>query len=146
MPKRTIPALTNEQAVLQALDYYNKKAAIKELDSQCKEIRKPLEERVMKEGATAANGSKALILPYADKEVHIVETLRTGKMLLPEAIDVLKENGLEECIENVPTIREDVLERLYDEGKVSIEVLRKIYAEKNTWAFSVNVKPRYEEA
>ena len=59
-------------------------------------------------------------------------------------MDVLRENGLDECIEEVPTIREDVLERLYEEGKVSDEVLQKIYAEKSSWAFSVDLKPHYD--
>ena len=142
--KKALEELSNEQLALQGIDFFNKKAAIKELDNQCKEIRKPLEDAVMKSGRTLGNGSKVLVVPYADKDVHIKETLRVGKVLLPEAMDVLRENGLDECIEEVPTIREDVLERLYEEGKVSDEVLQKIYAEKSSWAFSVDLKPHYD--
>ena len=142
--KKALEELSNEQLALQGIDFVNKKQAMKELDAQCKEIRKPLEAAVMKSGRTLDSGSKVLVVPYADKDVHIKETLRVGKVLLPEAMDVLRENGLDECIEEVPTIREDVLERLYEEGKVSDEVLQKIYAEKSSWAFSVDLKPHYD--
>lgn len=142
--KKALEELSNEQLALQGIDFVNKKRAMKELDAQCKEIRKPLENAVMKSGRTLDSGSKVLVVPYADKDVHIKETLRVGKVLLPEAMDVLRENGLDECIEEVPTIREDVLERLYEEGKVSDEVLQKIYAEKSSWAFSVDLKPHYD--
>lgn len=142
--KKSITPLDNEQLALQGIEFYNKKAAIKELDNACKEIRKPLEVAVMSDGRETDKGSKILVIPFADKDVHLKETLRVGKVLLPEAIDVLKENGLEECIENVPTVREDVLERLYDAGKVSDEILKKIYAEKSSYAFSVDVKDRMD--
>ena len=142
--KKALEELSNEQLALQGIDFVNKKQAMKELDAQCKEIRKPLEDAVMKSGRTLGSGSKVLVVPYADKDVHLKETLRVGKVLLPEAMDVLRENGLDECIEEVPTIREDVLERLYEEGKVSDEVLQKIYAEKSSWAFSVDLKPHYD--
>lgn len=142
--KKALEELSNEQLALQGIDFVNKKQAIKELDTQCKEIRKPLEAAVMKAGRTLGSGSKVLVVTYADKDVHIKETLRVGKILLPEAMDVIRENGLEECIEEVPTIREDVLERLYEEGKVSDEILQKIYAEKSSWAFSVDLKPHYD--
>lgn len=143
--KKSLEGLSNEQLALQGIDFVNKKQAIKELDAQCTEIRKPLEDAVMHLGRTLSSGSKILVVPYADKDVHIKETLRVGKVLLPEAMDVLRENGLERCIEEVPTIREDVLERLYEEGKVSDEVLQKIYAEKSSWAFSVDLKPHYDD-
>lgn len=143
--KKALEKLSNEQLALQGIDFVNKKQAIKELDAQCKEIRKPLEKVVMESGHTLDSGSKVLVLPYADKDVHIKETLRVGKVLLPEAMDVLRKNGLDECIENVPTIREDVLERLYEEGKVSDEVLQQTYAEKSSWAFSVDLKPHYDD-
>lgn len=142
--KKSATPLDNEQLALQGIEFYNKKAAIKELEGQCKTIRQPLEDAVMSGGRETDKGSKVLVIPFADKDVHLKETLRVGKILLPEAIDVLKENGLEECIENVPTVREDVLERLYDAGKVSDDVLKKIYAEKSSYAFSVDVKDRMD--
>lgn len=143
-PKKVATPISNEELALCGMEFYNKKLAIKELETQCKEIRTPLEDAVKTSGAETDKGSKILVLPLADKEVHLKETLRVGKTLLPEAIDVLKENGLEECIENVPTIREDVLERLYDTGKVSDEVLTKVYATKASFAFSVDVKDRFD--
>lgn len=103
-------------------------------------MRKPLESYLEEEGHVLESGSKLAILPYVDVEVHLKKTLRTGKVLLPEAMEVLEKNGLSECIENVPTIREDVIEALYYEGKITDELLMKIYKSKPTFAFSVEVK------
>ena len=142
--KKETPALSNEQLALSGFDFFNKKAAIKELEAQCKEIRKPLEDAVLLSGHTTDKGSKILVIPHADKEVHLKETLRVGVTLLPEAIDVLKKNGLDECIESIEVVREDVLERLHSSGKVSDEILKQVYAEKTSYAFSVDVKERFD--
>ena len=142
--KKSATSLDNETLALLGIDFFNKKQVIKELETQCKEIRKPLEEAAMSSGCSLASGSKVLVIPHADADVHIKETLRVGKVLLPEAVDVLRENGFDECVENVPTIREDVNERLYDSGKLSDEILQKIYASKQSYAFSVEVKSRFE--
>lgn len=144
--KKSAEALSNETLVLKAIEYYNKKDAIKELDAQCKACRKPLEEYVDSAGRTLESGSKLAVLSHADVDVHLKKTLRVGKSLLPEAIDVLRENGLDECIEEVPMVREDVVERLYTEGKISDELLTKIYQEKSSYAFSVDLKSRMLDA
>lgn len=143
MPKK-VDSLSNEQLALQGMEFYNKKQEIKELEAQCKKIRVPLETAVKTSGMDTPKGGKVFVIPFADKEVHLKETLRVGKVLLPEAIDVLRSNGLEECIENVPTIREDVLESLYESGRISAELLQKIYATKESFAFSVDVKDRFD--
>ena len=114
---------------LLGINYANNKKEIKHLESYLEE-----------EGHVLESGSKLAILPYVDVEVHLKKTLRTGKVLLPEAMEVLEKNGLSECIENVPTIREDVIEALYYEGKITDELLMKIYKSKPTFAFSVEVK------
>ena len=143
MPKKkSYEDLSNEELALKGIDYANKKTAIKELEAQCKECRKPLEAAIATSGRVTESGSRLLVLPHADVEVHLKQTLRVGKVLLPEAIDVLKENGLEECIEEVPTIREDVIENLYNAGKISDEVLAHIYKSKETYAFSVELKDK----
>ena len=73
--------------------------------------------------------------------------MRVSKVLLPEAIDILREKGLEdECVEMVPTIREDVLERLYQEGDLTDEDLSKIYQPKSSYAFSVELKSKMPDA
>lgn len=147
MPKKKSYAeLSNEEIALRAIEYANKKEAIKELDAQCKECRKPLEAYVDTDGKTLESGSKLVVIPHADVDVYLKKTLRVSKVLLPEAIDVLRENGLEECIEQVPTIREDVLESMYLAGKVSDEVLKAVYKEKSTYAFSVELKNRIDDA
>lgn len=133
---------SEEDLALLGIEYLKLKSSIKELESKCSDARKPLESYVKEFGCTVKGGSLLKVLPYADKEVHLKETLRTSKVLLPEAIDVLNEEGLEECIENVPVIREDVLERLYADGKVSDEVMQKLFALKKTFAFSVELKDK----
>lgn len=139
-----IKDLSNDEIALRGIEYANKKSAIKELESQCKVCRKPLEAYIDTNGKTLPSGSVLAVVPHADVDVYLKKTLRVGKVLLPEAIDVLRENGLEECIEEVPTIREDVLERMYSAGKVPDEVLKKVYAEKNTYAFSVELKDKFD--
>lgn len=143
--KRNQP-VSEEDLALMGMDYVSKKATIKSIETHLKEIRVPLEEHVDKSGRETAAGSKISVLSYADKEIHIKKTLRVGKVLLPEALNLLRENHLEECIEDVPTVREDIVERLYDEGKISADLLKKIYVEKPTYAFSVEVKNAMEYA
>lgn len=144
--KKSFEELSNEEIALCGIEYANKKGAIKELEAQCKECRKPLEAYIDSEGRVLESGSKLAVLTHADVDVHLKKTLRVGKQLLPEAIDVLRENGLDECIEEIPTVREDVIERLYSEGKISDELLKKIYQDKSTYAFSVEIKNRMGDA
>lgn len=138
--------LSNEQIALRGIEYYNKKEATKELDKQCKELRKPLEEYIATSGKELASGSILAVVSHADVDVHLKKTLRVSKVLLPEAFDVLKACGCEECIEKVPTIREDVLERLVEEGKIDEENLKKIYDLKKSYAFSVELKDKMPDA
>lgn len=144
--KKSFEELSNEEIALRGIEYANKKDAIKELEAQCKECRKPLEAYIDSEGRVLESGSKLAVIPHADVDVHLKKTLRVGKQLLPEAIDVLRENGLDECIEEIPTVREDVIERLYSEGKISDELLKTIYQGKSTYAFSVEIKNRMMDA
>lgn len=147
MPKKKAYSdLSNEDLALRGIEYVNKKSAIKELEAQCKECRKPLEEAIKVGGRTLDSGSRLLVLPHADMDVHLKQTLRVGKVLLPEAIDVLRENGLDECIEEVPYVREDVLESMYNAGKVTTDVLKRIYQSKESFAFSVEVKERMKDS
>ena len=144
--KKSYEGFSNEDLALKGIEYANKKTAIKELEAQCKECRKPLEAAIVSEGKVLESGSRLLVLTHADIGVHLKQTLRVGKVLLPEAIDVLKECGLEECIEEVPVIREDVLENLYAAGKVTDETLKRIYASKESYAFSVELKERMSDS
>ena len=144
--KKSFEELSNEEIALRGIEYANKKGAIKELEAQCKECRKPLEAYVDSEGRVLESGSKLAVLTHADVDVHLKKTLRVGKELLPEAIDVLRKNGLDECIEEIPTVREDVIERLYSEGKISNDLLKAIYQDKSTYAFSVEIKNRMKDA
>lgn len=144
--KADFSELSNEQIALKGIEYVNKKDATKELDKQCKELRKPLEEYLAANGKELASGSILAVVSHADVDVHLKKTLRVSKVLLPEAFDVLTECGCSECIENVPTIREDVLERLIGEGKINEENLKKIYGLTKSYAFSVELKDRMPDA
>ena len=144
--KHDFGEVSNEEIALKGIEYFNKKDAQKELDKQCKELRKPLETYIATSGKTLESGSVLAVVSHADVDVHLKKTLRISKVLLPEAFDVLKECDCEECIENVPTIREDVLERLYSEGKISEENLNRIYELKKSYAFSVELKDRMPDA
>lgn len=144
--KKSFEELSNEEIALRGIEYANKKDVIKELEAQCKEYRKPLEAYIDSEGRVLESGSKLAVLTHADVEVHLKKTVRVGKQLLPEAIDVLRENGLDECIEEIPIVREDVIERLYSEGKISDGLLKTIYQDKSTYAFSVGIKNRMGDA
>lgn len=144
--RKSFEELSNEEIALRGIEYANKKEAIKELETQCKECRKPLEAYIDNSGRTLENGSKLAVISHADVDVHLKKTLRAGKKLLPEAIDVLRESGLDECIEEIPIVREDVVERLYEEGAISDELLQKIYQSKVSYAFSVELKDRMKDA
>lgn len=144
--KKNLDAMSNEELALRGIEYVNKKGAIKELETQCKECRKPLEAYVDASGRVLESGSKLAVVTHADVDVYLKKTLRVSKELLPEAIDILREHKLDECIEEIPVIREDVLERMYSEGKVSDDLLRKIYQDKSTYAFSVELKKRMDDA
>ena len=144
MPRKKSNApLTEDELALQGITYHRNKAAIKALETENKKLRTPLEDAVMgSAGKETTNGSRVLVIPHADKEVVLKETLRCSKVLLPEAIEELEKAGLEVCIEEIKVVREDVLEALYEKGKVSDELLQKIYQEKSSYAFSVDVKDR----
>lgn len=144
--KSDFSELSNEQIALKGIEYANKKDIAKELDKQCKELRKPLEEYLSVSGKELPSGSFLAVVSHADVDVHLKKTLRVSKVLLPEAFDVLTACGCSECIENVPTIREDVLERLIDEGKIDEDTIRKIYELKKSYAFSVELKDRMPDA
>lgn len=147
MPKKVTKSVgeqTPEQIALLGIQYDNLKSQIKAMDNECKEIRKPLERFIDTNGRTLSGGSRLAVVNHADVDVHLKQTIRVGKVLLPEAEDVLRKNHLEECLETTTVIREDVIERLYSEGKISDKVLAQLYAEKSSFAFSVDVKKHFE--
>lgn len=134
------PIVTEEEIALKGLHYVKLKKDIKVLESEVKKTRTPLEDYLLKNGKVLPNGSTASVITHAGMDIILKNTLRVGKVLLPEAIEVLKAEGLSGCIQNVEIIREDVLEHLYETGKVSAEVLIKVYQETRGYAFSVDSK------
>lgn len=137
-------SFNEEELALMAIGYVKNKESIKAIEAQNKEYRVPVEEFAIANGKKLPTGSTLTVLSHADVNVHLKRTLKVSQVLLPEASDVLKENHLEECIETVEIIREDALERLYDAGKIPPEVLQKLYAHKESWAFSIELKKKSE--
>ena len=89
-----------------------------------------------------SGGSKVCILPHADMEVVLKRTLRSSAELLPNATDILRENGLTDCLESVVIVREDRLQAMYEAGKVPDEIMKKVYASKDSYAFSVSLQKK----
>lgn len=141
MPKKA-KNYNNEDLALMGITYSQNKNKIKEIESANKKLREPLESAVTESGQILDSGSQVLSLVHADKEVVIKRTLRAGKVLLPEAVDVLMEAGFKECVETLTVVREDVVESLYEAGKIDEDVIKKIYQPKDVYAFSVDVKER----
>lgn len=135
-----------EEVALSGFDYVNKKEQIKLIEKEIAKIRPSLESYLSVEGKTLEGGSILAVIPYADKEVHLRNTLRESNVLLPEAIDVLKKSGLKECIEKVEVVRDDIIARKYDAGEISDDVMKQLYKVKGSYAFSVTVKNRFDEA
>lgn len=139
--------VSNEELALKGIAYVEAKEKSKVIDAEIKKLRFPLESYVMASGINLPSGSKLAVIPYAGKEVHIKETYRAGKKLLPEAIDILErdfpDSGAVECVKEV---REDVVERLVAEGKITPEVLRTLYADNSSFAFSVELKDATPDA
>ena len=71
MPKRKKSAtlLSNEQLVLQGLEFINKKEQEKAITNELKVLRVPLEDAVMEIGSEDEKGNKYIILEHADKEI-----------------------------------------------------------------------------
>lgn len=147
MPKKkttSAGAYSNEEIALLGIAYVDAKNQIKDLDKRCKDMRPAFEHFLTESGRTTETGSVVAVVTHAGTDVVFTNTLRTGKTMLPEAIDVLRSNGLEECIETVEVIREDVIERLYDEGKITDDVLKQLYKDTSSFAFGVKLKKHYE--
>ena len=130
---------SQEEVALLGINYVKGKEEIKKINAALGKVRVPLESYMDANQQKLPNGSYLCQIPHADVVVNLKRTLRNGKELVPEAEDILRENGLEDCIENVPTIREDRIEALYQAGKISDEILQKIYVAKPSYAFSVSL-------
>ena len=130
---------SQEEVALLGINYVKGKEEIKKINNALGKVRVPLENYMDANQQELPNGSYLCQIPHADVVVNLKRTLRNGKELVPEAEDILRANGLEDCIENVPTIREDRIEALYQAGKISDEILQKIYVAKPSYAFSVSL-------
>lgn len=141
--KIPVPNSTEEIAVM-GVEYFQKKEMIKILTDQCSEYRKPLEEYVFKEGTTDPKGNVTAVLTLASTEIILKETNRTSAVMTDDAMEVLKANKLEMCIVHTPSIDTEKITNLYEAGKISDEIMGKLFTSKSGFAFSVSVKgPEY---
>lgn len=148
MPKKRTPnKLSSEEVALLGIQFNKNKDAIKGLESENKKLREPLEVYLQENGSVPNEeaGHRVCVISHADVDVILKYTHRVTQVLQPDAMDILRGEGLDEAIETVEVIREDVIERLYQEGKISDEVLRSLYAPKASDAFSVSVKGKFDE-
>ena len=133
---------------LLAIKFDNNKKAIKTLEDENKKLRIPLEAYLLENGTipNEESGHRVAILNHADVQVTLKHTHKVTHVLQPDAVEILKKNKLKEAIETVEVVREDVIERLYEEGKISDKVMSSLYAAKESDAFSVSVKGKFDES
>lgn len=147
MPKKKASEFPQnaEEIALKGFQYYQGKQQISEIEKSLKETRKPLEAYLDAEGMDTPQGHKLVVVPYADKDVHLKRTRRSTAILRPEALDILKEMGLKDCIESVEVVRDDILSEMILRGELPDEVVQRLYEEKVSNAFSVDVKQRFSD-
>ena len=137
--------VTPEVVALKGIAYVSAKADVKELDSKMKEYRKILEPYAEKNNTVQPSGSTLTVVQHADLDVMLKRTLRTSNILIPEALEMLKKNGFEKCVETVEVVREDVIELLFKSGEMTEEFVRSIYTSVPSFSFSVELKKHYNE-
>ena len=143
--KKQSKSLTAETAALTAIQFAKNKDAIKSLEATNKKLREPLEDYLTENGSVPNEeaGHRVCVLYHADQEVVLKYTHRVSAVLQPDAIDILKREGITEPVETIEVVREDVIQRLYDEGRISDELLKELYAQKSSDAFSVTLKDKF---
>lgn len=145
MPKKKLQGYNLDDLPLVGIEFIQKKEAIAELDSQCKQLRIPLEAALKEKGRLDAKGSRLLVLPHSDVEVHLNHTRRISTVLKADALEVLKAEGLTECIKQVPVVDDEKISQLYDMGKISKELLERLYEPKESFAFSAKLVNKFHE-
>lgn len=146
MPKKKVvnEELTSEQVAIIGINYLAKKDEEKKVKAQIAGLRTPLEQWMDKKEQEISGGSKMCEVSHAGNVISLKRTLRTTQELVPEAETILRANGLEDCIENVPIIREDRIESMYNAGKITDAQLKELYIGKASYAFSVSCKKKSE--
>lgn len=143
MPTKKIAQVPVE---LIAVKFDSNKKAIKQLEDENKELRKPLEDYLTQNGVVPneETGHRICVLEHADAEITLKYTHKVSAILQPNAVEFLKVNGFDEAVETIEVVREDVIERLHLEGKLSDKQLKELYATKESDAFSVSVKNKFK--
>ena len=143
MPKSKPPQTPIE---LLAIKFDRNKKTIKSLEEENKALRVPLEEHLSNRGEVLeGSGHRVCLLEHAGAQITLKYTHKVTAVLQPDAIDILKKHGHKEAIELVETVREDVIERLYQEGKITDAEMKELYVSKASDAFSVTVKDKFKE-
>lgn len=130
-----------EGLALLAIKYDNLKTAEKELKKEMTITREPLEEAV-KSADPLPSGSKQMNLAYAGKEIVLKHTLRNGKSLTSDAVQILEDAGLDECVEKSPYVLVERVEAMFNAGRIPLEVMERVFRPTEGWAFSVSVKDK----
>lgn len=145
MPKKKSEVVDNTKILEKGILYDSIKGRIKKLESELKEPRKffdsLFESAPFKEDGS---GSKEIIVEDGPRSVKVLWTARTILMQDPEIIQkaqkLLPEEVFNEVVENIPTFRTDVFERLLTEGVISDDIAAKLFEEKVTHSLTVKAK------
>ena len=141
MPKRKLASGYDLNDIpLIGIQYAQKKETIKELSTQCEQLRVPLEKYLTEHGKADAKGSKICVVSHADVDVVMMHTLRVSSSLVENAEEVLKAHGLESCIKTVTYVDQEEIQKLHSLGELSNDVLAELYTVKESTAFSVTLK------
>ena len=130
-----------EAVALKALQYYAVNEKVKEMTKEATSLKTDLKKDVHKFGTELPSGSKAIQIDYADKRITLNESFRPLAKTVPEAMDILRDAGITDCITTETFLRDDILEEMVKAGKVPDEVMKKLYVVKPSYAFTVKVEP-----
>jgi len=126
---------------VKAAAYMTLKRQIKELTDKSNEYRVDLEDYIDNNGKEDSKGHIIIVVSHAGQEFELKKESRVSSVQDPEIVDKLKANlgpvNLAKVIEKVEVVRDDVIEVLHEQGKISDELLSKLYSEKTIYAFKV---------
>lgn len=126
-----------------AIIFVGIKESIKKLNGELKPIDGELREYLSNAFVEDAKGNQVCVVKHAGKEVFLTNTRRVSTVMRSGAEDVLKRH-LPKALEKVTVIRDDVVEEAYQKGEIGLDVIKQIYAEDVSYAFSVKVKDAHD--
>ncbi len=125
--KNDVKKVLVENAVAYAGLKSREKAFKKDMDK----LNVAIKSTLLSEFPTAKSDGCVFTADHLDKEVQIALQARKSVSLVPEAIEVLKKNKLNQYVEKTEIVRTDLLEADITSGKISQKLIDKLYVEKD---------------